>query len=88
METTKEDSTKVRSCSMTPLPSCCQETIEKLAKNNPMMVCQGCRILIKLFTNPVAFRNYVIFCESRSRRVKISQIDSYYVVTYRAYESA
>lgn len=65
---------------------CCRETVEELAKNNPIMVCQSCKRLIKCFQDLNAFRNYLIFCRSRSREVHASQHAGYYVAVFRAYQ--
>ena len=66
---------------------CCQETVEVHAINNPIMVCQHCKQLIKCFKDQRAFRNYLVFCKSRGRKVLAGEHQGYYVVVFRSYET-
>ncbi len=65
--------------------SCCQETINALVFDNSMMVCQRCRNLIKSFTDEGAFRNYLIFCQSRGRKIQAAKMGPYLVVAFKNY---
>ena len=68
------------------LATCCTSTIASHVKYNPMMVCAGCRRLIKCFLDKDAFRNYVKFCESRGRNIELGTYDRHYVVIFKGYE--
>jgi hypothetical protein len=65
--------------------SCCLETINALINDNSMMVCQRCRNLIKSFTSEESYRNYVIFCHSRGRKLQTAKLGPYLIVTFKNY---
>ncbi len=65
---------------------CCQQTIAKHAANNPMMVCQDCKHLIKCFRGEAAYRNYITFCNSRKRKIMTGTMEGYLVVVFRSYD--
>lgn len=66
---------------------CCQETINALVLDNPMMVCQKCRNLIKSFTDETAFRNYATFCQSRGRKIQAGKLGPYLIIAFKNYVS-
>jgi hypothetical protein len=68
-----------------PISQCCQDTINALVFDNSMMVCQRCRNLIKAFTDETAFRNYLIFCQSRGRKINAAKLGPYLVVAFKNY---
>ncbi len=74
------------------VPACCQQTIEKLAKCNQMMVCGQCRQIIKVFDEITPFKHFVRFCESRNRVfIKGAHRSSHgylYVVIYPSFHGA
>ena len=69
------------------LPKCCQKTIESLVDNNPMMACHHCKRIIKCFENREEYDNYVVFCQSRKRRVFTYHWAKYFVVTFLNYDN-
>ena len=66
---------------------CCQETINDLVRENPMMVCQKCRNLIKCFIDEKSFRNYIKFCQSRGRKLQAAKLGHYLIITFKNYNS-
>ncbi len=64
------------------LRNCCKETVISHAINNPMMMCQTCKYIIKCFKEDKAFRNYVRFCCSSSRKITISEVAGYKVIVF------
>ena len=79
-------SNSVMDSDLTKIKECCVVTIRAHADHNPMMSCQGCKDTIKCFTDAVAFRNYITFCQSRGRKYTIGTVDDYDVVIFRSYE--
>jgi len=69
------------------LPACCQETIEQHAMNNPMVVCAGCRKVVKCFQDEVAFSRYVRFCMSQSRDFSTAEYHGYKIITFTNFSS-
>ena len=68
------------------LNHCCLNTVKFYAVRNPMIMCQGCKHIIKCFLEERAFHNYVKFCNSRGRHIVADYIRPYHVVAFRAYE--
>ncbi len=66
---------------------CCIETLKRHAACNPMMVCGECKQIIKCFTDERPYRNYLTFCRSRNRQIRIAREGSFYMVVFRSYES-
>ena len=66
---------------------CCHKTMDLLAKNNPMMVCQDCKQMIKVFRSEPPFTNFVRFCHSRHRTIIAGKYRDLWVVTYQAFNS-
>jgi hypothetical protein len=69
------------------LANCCKRTIDLLSKNNPMMVCQECKHMIKVFSSDIPFKNYVRFCNSRHRSIFTCSYKELKVVIYQAFNS-
>ena len=69
------------------LASCCSETIEIHARNNPMMVCPVCKKIIKCFPDERGQRNYITFCQSRNRDFVSTKYDDFFIVTFKNYDS-
>jgi hypothetical protein len=65
---------------------CCVETMRIHAANNPMMVCNICKQLIKCFTDESAYQRYIRFCQSRGRKVLEGVYNQYRVVIFRSYD--
>lgn len=68
------------------LSVCCFHTVRFYAVRNPMIMCQGCKHIIKCFIEERAFLNYVKFCQSRGRNIVADKVGPYHVVIFRAYE--
>ena len=49
--------------------NCCIDTINAHSAHNHMLVCSECNDLIKLYLDPVAYRNYLRFCQTKDRNV-------------------
>lgn len=71
----------------TIIKDCCRETMDLLSKNNPMMVCQKCKQMIKVFRSEAPFINFVRFCQSRNRTITANRYGDLWVVTYQAFNS-
>lgn len=69
------------------LYSCCEKTIEDHGINNPMMVCAGCKQIIKRFDDPKAFQAYIKFCRSRHRKIYSTTVHPWYIVIFHSYAS-
>ncbi len=67
------------------LPACCQQTIETHAAYNPMIVCQTCKSLLKCFKDGPAFNNYIRFCQSRGRPFKVTDTETYKIISLNSY---
>jgi hypothetical protein len=67
------------------LSPCCRKTIQSHVSHNPMMVCPDCKLMIKCFNDEKSFNNYVIFCKSRSRRIKTEVENGFYFVMYNSF---
>lgn len=69
------------------LYSCCEKTIDEHGTNNPMMVCAGCKQIIKRFDDVKAFQAYIKFCRSRHRKIYATVVDPWYIVIFHSYAS-
>ncbi|MCX6109397.1 MAG: hypothetical protein NTZ90_07320 [Proteobacteria bacterium] len=69
------------------IPSCCIATIFEHVRFNPMMVCSSCKNIIKCFTEERAFQNYLTFCRSRRRTVLTGQVQHYWTIAFRSYDT-
>jgi hypothetical protein len=67
------------------ISACCFKTVKIYAVRNPMIMCQGCKHIIKCFLEPAAFQNYVTFCHSRGRHIVTDKVGPYHVVVFKAY---
>lgn len=67
--------------------SCCEKTIEDHGINNAMMVCAGCKQIIKRFDDPKAFQAYIKFCRSRNRKIYSTTVPPWYIVIFKSYAS-
>ena len=66
---------------------CCITTIGLHAANNPMMVCENCKQIVKVFTSEPAFKNYIKFCDGRGRTFRGGETSKYRVVTFHIYDT-
>lgn len=66
---------------------CCQRTIEDHGANNPMMVCSGCKQIIKRFTDEKAFNAYKKFCSSRHRKIFSTYFNNWHIVVFKSYDT-
>ncbi len=69
------------------LNKCCLETIDLLSATNEMMVCAGCKQIIKIFREERPFRNYVKFCEGRQRALQTGFYSGAWVAVYQSYSA-
>lgn len=69
------------------LYACCEKTIEEHGTNNPMMVCAGCKQIIKRFDDVKAFQAYIKFCRSRHRKIYATVVHPWYIVIFHSYAS-
>lgn len=69
------------------LYSCCEKTIEDHGINNAMMVCAGCKQIIKRFEDVKAFQAYIKFCRSRNRTIYATTVHPWYIVIFKSYAS-
>lgn len=65
---------------------CCMTTIKCHVLHNPMMVCSGCKQIIKCFKDQGAFYNYVTFCKSRRRPIQLGVVEEYFTCAFRSYD--
>ena len=65
---------------------CCVATIGDHVKHNPMMVCSGCKQIIKCFKDFQPYKNFLTFCESRRRAVTIGQVSGYHTIIFRNFD--
>ena len=66
---------------------CCIRTINEHAINNPMMVCENCKQIVKVFSSESSFRNYSRFCNGRGRIFRQGDVLDYKVVTFHIYDT-
>ncbi len=69
------------------LSPCCEETMNLHGTHNHMLMCPACKTVIKVFTEPKAFRAFLTFCRSRHRRVKTVQRGDLMLITFSSYET-
>jgi len=72
---------------LSPIASCCEETLRVHSVNNPMMVCSDCKQIIKVFRETTPYRNYLRFCKSRHRKVLSAKYKDFWVVIFKSYET-
>lgn len=87
MDTHRPDATSSEVNQTETLGSCCLETIDLLSATNEMMVCAGCKQIIKTFREERAFRNYVKFCDGRQRSLQTGFYKDNWVAVYRSYST-
>lgn len=86
-ELTQNQVSKTKLDNHTKLFKCCQTTIEDHGANNPMMVCSGCKQIIKRFTDQKAFTAYQKFCQSRHRKIFSTTFNQWHIVIFKSYET-
>lgn len=64
---------------------CCSKTIDTHAHINPIMVCGTCKHIIKCFSEERAFKNFLMFCHSRGRKVRATEYGAYFVAIYQSH---
>jgi len=69
------------------IPNCCVATIATHVRFNPMMVCADCKNIIKCFDDERAYKNYLKFCQSRRRPILMGQVENYWTIAFRSYDS-
>jgi hypothetical protein len=69
------------------LLDCCKETIDMHAAYNAMMVCSGCKQIIKCFDSEKPFINYQRFCASRHRRILATKYRDHFIIIFSSYET-
>ena len=52
-----------------------------------MMVCTGCKQIIKCFRDDKSYRNYVTFCNGRRRAIQTGYVDTYFTVVFKSYDA-
>lgn len=71
----------------TSLLDCCKRTIDMHAAYNSMMVCSGCKQIIKCFDTEKPYVNYQRFCASRHRRILATEYKDMYIIIFSSYET-
>lgn len=66
---------------------CCLRIFESLAHINTMMVCSDCKQILKTFREEKAYRNYLKFCQGRSRVVNTGFYKDQWIVVYHSYDA-
>ena len=64
--------------------SCCETTIVNHAEHNKLIVCDNCHKWIKIFDDFDVFKNFVIFSNSRNRKVGICRVENYFLAIYHS----
>lgn len=65
-----------------PMRSCCEHTVDTHAHINHIMVCGTCKHIIKVFAEEKPFRNFLVFCHSKGRKVMACKDSTHYIAIY------
>ena len=66
--------------------SCCLRVVDALSHINTMMVCSDCKQIIKTFREEKSYRNYLKFCQGRSRVIHTGYYKGQHLVVYHSYD--